>query len=119
MMKRATLILSLLLALVTGLVCLNGCSNKELTEKDFVGTWRSTRSTTPIRMLANGEWELTSDDGSALQYGVWQVFDNQIMWSFIMDDVMRHDPNPIVSVGPKEFKLREGNGSVTTFTRLE
>lgn len=115
-MNISKFVLSVVLVLIASL---NACSTKELTEKDFVGTWRSTRSTTPIRLFENGEWELTTDDGSTLQYGVWQYFDNKIMWSFILDDAMGHDTNPIVSVGPKEFKLRENNGSITTFSKLD
>jgi len=114
-MRLSRLVLAVLLALMA---FLNACSKTELSEKNFVGTWRTTRSTTPIRLLENGEWELTTNDGSTLQYGVWQYFDNKIMWSFILDDVMGHDTNPIVSVSPREFKLRENNGSITTFSKL-
>jgi hypothetical protein len=115
-MRLSKFVLAVLLVLMA---LLNACSKAELTEKDFVGTWRSTRSTTPIRLLANGEWELTSNDGSTLQYGVWQYFDNKIMWSFILDDVMGHDTNPIVAASPREFKLRENDGSITTFSKLD
>lgn len=96
-----------------------GCSRQEFTEKDFVGKWKSSRATTPIHLYPNGEWELEAEDGSELQYGVWQYFDNKIMWSFILDDMMGHDLNPVVSVGPREFKLREQDGTVTTFKKLD
>lgn len=99
---------------------LNGCSRSDaLNEKYFVGKWKSSRVTTPVYLYENGEWEIKADDGSVLQYGVWQYKDNKIMWSFQIDNQMGHDTNVILSSSPKEFQLRENDRSVTTFTRLE
>lgn len=98
---------------------LGGCkAQNPLAEKDFVGKWKSSRASTPIQMFENGEWELLSEDGGVMQYGVWQVFDNKIMWSYIDDDRFGHDTNPILAASASEFRLREADGSVTTFVRL-
>lgn len=97
-----------------------GCKNgQELSAKDFVGTWKSSRATTPIAMHDNGEWELMAADGGVMQYGVWQYFDRKLMWSYIIDERFGHDTNPIVSASPAEFRLREADGSITTFVRLK
>lgn len=97
----------------------SGCLTQEPTATDFVGKWKSSRATTPIHLYPNGEWELEADDGGDLQYGVWQYFDKKIMWSYILDDMMGHDLNPLVSIGPREFTLRERDGTITTFKKLD
>lgn len=97
-----------------------GCKEREsMSAKDFVGTWKSSRASTPIQMYDNGEWELMTADGGVMQYGVWQYFDRKIMWSFIIDDRFGHDTNPIVAASPAEFRLRETDGTITTFVRLK
>lgn len=99
---------------------LGACSDKDLLkDKYFVGKWQSSKASAPIRMDANGEWELLTKEGDSVQYGVWQYFDNKVMWSIMEDRNMGHEINPILSASAREFKLREANGSVTTFTRLD
>ena len=102
------------------LVALSACSSREsFTAKDFVGKWKSSRATTPVYMYANGEWELKTDDGAVLQYGVWQYRDGNILWSIKIDRRIGHDLNRVLSVKPREFKLREMDGSTTTFAKLD
>jgi hypothetical protein len=114
--KNSRLVLTVMLLL---LATLNGCSSGErYAESNFVGKWQSSRETTPIYLYENGEWELKTDDGVVQQYGVWQYFDNKIMWSVRVDSRIVHDPNAVLSVTPGEFQLREKDGSVTTFRKL-
>ncbi len=109
-----------LVALLALMGMLAGCSGEEKYEEgSFVGKWQSSRTTTPVYLYDNGEWEMKSDDGVVLQYGVWQLTDNKMMWTVRVDERIVHDLNPILSVAPKEFKLREKDKSVTTFTKLE
>ena len=98
---------------------LNACSSRETSRDSFVGKWKSTRATTPIYLHDNGDWEIKQNDGTILQYGVWQLKDGSIVWSFKIGSSVGHDRNSILSVKPREFRLRESDGSTTTFTRLD
>jgi hypothetical protein len=109
-----------LAALLMVFAILNGCSHREtITEKNFVGKWKSSRITTPIYLYENGEWEIKTDEGGVLQYGVWQYKDNKIMWTVHIDNQIGHDTNPVLSAIPREFQLRENDGSVTIFSKLD
>lgn len=115
--KNTRLALALLLLMIA---TLSGCSKRETyAEKDFVGKWKSSKVSTPIYLYENGEWELMSNEGEIMQYGVWQYFDNKIMWSYKIADQMGHDTNAIVSASPEEFRLRERDKSITIFSKLE
>jgi hypothetical protein len=98
-----------------------GCSRApEPAPADFVGQWRSSRlATTPLHLHANGEWEIRSADGAVMQYGVWALRERRILWTFRQEGRTEHDENPIVAFAPGRFQLRERDGSVTTFERLE
>lgn len=110
-MIRAMLLLALLL--------LSACSKQEpLTEAAFVGKWHSSKANAAIRLDANNEWELLGGDGGVTEFGVWQVYDNKLVWSFRADGATHHDINPVVSFATNEFKLREASGAVTTFVRV-
>lgn len=76
-------------------------------------------ATMPLQMQANGEWEIKSADGTALQYGVWQVQGRRMVWTIRIDGRITHDENAIVSVSPRRFELREQDGSLTRFDRIE
>ena len=106
---------------VASILCaLNACSSGETyTQKSFVGKWKSSRATTPVYLHDNGEWEIKTDEGSILQYGVWQLKDGNIVWSFKVGTGVAHDINPVLSVTARQFKLRESDGSTTAFTRLD
>jgi len=112
---RAACLLSLGVALLLG-----GCgSGSAAKEASFVGKWQSSRLSTPLVMHANGEWEVLREDGSAFQFGVWQYADDAIVWSFKQDGRIGHDTNKVLSVTPKEFSVRERDGSTTVFRRLD
>lgn len=98
-----------------------GCSrHKPISQKDFVGKWKSSRmATAPLHLRDNGECEIVKDDGTVLQYGVWQYKDSAILWSYKVDYQVGHDMNVVLSAAPREFQLREKDGSVTTFARLD
>ncbi len=99
---------------------LTGCSNREpVTEKHFIGKWKSSKLATPIYLYENGEWEIKSEAGAVLQYGVWEFKNNNLIWSYKVDGFVGHDPNFIVSATSREFQLREGDGKVTTFSKLD
>ncbi len=111
--------LRLALAVLVATLFLGGCGPKKAgSEQQFVGVWTSSRTHTPINIYANGEWEIKSDDGRVMQYGVWQVVGDNIMWSYKSGGRILHDINPIVAVAPGQFKVREQDGTVTTFARV-
>jgi hypothetical protein len=91
---------------------------EQVTEAAFTGKWQSSKLETPTYLYPNGEWELKKDDGTILQYGVWRYEDKKIIWSFKAQDGFIHDPNPVLSFKPDEFKLKEKDGTTTIFTRL-
>ncbi|MBI5430551.1 MAG: hypothetical protein HY938_08855 [Nitrosomonadales bacterium] len=84
-------------------------------ERDFVGTWKSSRTGTPVHMHANGEWEIRTEEGSVLQYGVWQYANDWMIWSYKTGGTVEHDANAVLSVHPEEFQVRERDGTTTTF----
>lgn len=107
-----------LLAILAGLAYFKW-AGKPVAASDFVGTWQSSRTLTPLHLAANGEWEIRSAEGAVLQYGVWRYEDKKIIWTFKQGSRIFDDANPVLSVAPKEFTLRERNGSTTLFRRVE
>ena len=105
------------LAVVLASVLILGCSEAANT-KSFVGKWKSSKLMTPVYLYENGEWEIREDDGGVLQYGVWVLKDNMIIWTYKDGSQIGHDPNAVVSVTAQEFKVRERDSSITRFTRL-
>ncbi len=98
---------------------LTACSSEDLyKERDFVGKWQSSRVTTPVYLYDTGEWEMKTDEGEVQQYGIWQYSHNKILWTVRVNGTILHDPNPVLSVSPEQFQIRERDGSVTTFRRL-
>jgi hypothetical protein len=104
--------------LLVALIC-TGCGGDTATEKTFVGKWKSSKLENPVYLYDNGEWEIRTADGAILQYGVWQYKDNKIRWSFKADSHVEHDVNAVVSATPKEFQVKESDGTTTTFSRLD
>jgi hypothetical protein len=91
-----------------------------VTDKTFVGKWKSSRLETPIHLYDNGEWEIKTEDGGVLQYGVWQYKDNNIIWSHMdSSSFFAHDVNLVVSAAPSVFQVKEKDGSTTTFVRFD
>lgn len=97
---------------------LSGCREAPVSSEHFVGKWKSTKLETPIYLHANGEWEIKTDAGDILQYGIWH-YDGKLVWSYKVSGSIGHDENAILSVARDEFKLREADGSITVFTRLK
>lgn len=108
---------AVLLALL--LPALAACGGKPpVSPLSFVGKWKSSKLETPLFLYENGEWEIRQDDGSILQYGVWEYRDGRIIWSFKLGAEIGRDVNAVVSVADREFRLREG-AQVTVFQRLD
>jgi hypothetical protein len=100
-------------------LALAACSGKNpVSPASFVGKWKSSKLETPVILYDNGEWEIKTDTGGILQYGVWEYRDGRIVWSFKIDGKIGHDANRVISVSDKEFRLQEGN-QVTVFKRLD
>lgn len=98
-----------------------GCGrDPEPQPQQFVGTWKSSRlASRPLHMLANGDWEIRSEDAAKpLQYGVWQLQGRTILWTFRSNGETVHDKNRIESFDSGKFVLREQDGSLTSFARL-
>lgn len=109
-----------ILSVVAVLLSLSACSSREtITDKAFVGKWKSSKLETPIYLYGNGEWEIKTERGAILQYGVWQYKANKIMWSYKINSTIGHDVNAVISATPLEFQVRESDGSTTTFTKLD
>lgn len=85
----------------------------------LVGKWQSSRLMTPVILHDNGEWEIKQDNGVVLQYGLWDYQGNQLIWTIKQGKTLSRDINPVVSLNPDAFTVRENNRSITSFTRLE
>lgn len=97
------------------------CSRQaEPLAQEFVGTWRSSRMVSaPVVLMSTGEWEIRSDTGNVMQHGVWRLERGTIVWTVRAGGHIESDRNPIVAWAERSFRLREADGSVTTFDRLE
>lgn len=104
-------------ALVCGLPAC-GKPQERLDPGQFVGVWKSTRSSLPIRMHANGEWEIRRDDDQVYQYGLWRLEDGKLVWTFLAGGKALDDANPVLGIKANEFVIRELDGSATVFQRL-
>ena len=74
---------------------------------------------TPLYMHPNGEWEIKKDDDRVLQYGIWQYQGNAIEWTFKLNGEVFNEVNAVLATGASGFKLRETDGSISTFSRLD
>lgn len=114
-MRRRLALAGALLAAVP----LMACRAKALEPGQFVGRWKSSRSSAPVLLNANGEWEIRAEDGALLQYGVWRLDGQQLIWTVRSDEGVVHDATQVLSMDPKAFTLRERDGSTTRFARLD
>jgi hypothetical protein len=106
--------------LLVAALSFSGCSDRSaITEKHFVGKWKSSKLMTPVYLYANGEWEIKSADGAILQFGVWEYKDRKITWSYKVDSHIGHDTNAVLSATPGEFRVRESDNTTTVFTKLD
>lgn len=116
--NHSKLVLFLLFAAI--LILLYAGSGREvITEKDFVGKWKSSKLETPIYLYATGEWEIKTEDGAVLQFGVWQYKDKKIIWSYKIDANVGHDVNAVLSATSREFQVQENDRTTTTFSKLD
>lgn len=106
------------LLLAVGLVVFFSLGGKRISEADFVGKWQSSRTNTPIHLAANGEWEIRTEEGRVLQYGLWRYADKKLVWTYKQGSQFFDDVNPVLSVESGAFSLRETNGTTTVFHRL-
>lgn len=98
---------------------LAGCQPQYETAQ-FVGRWKSSRLSSPLVLRDTGEWEILSDEGKVLQYGVWRLEGQRLMWAMRNPNgTLTQDPTPLVAVTPQRFSVRERDGSVTLFVRLD
>lgn len=112
--------LGLLLVLgIAALAYFKLAGGQRTSERDFVGTWQSSRTLTPLHLAANGEWEIRTAEGAVLQYGVWRYEGKQLIWTYKQGARVVDDANDVLSVAPAEFRLRERNGTTTVFRRLD
>lgn len=98
-----------------------GCArDPEPQPQQFVGTWQSSRlASRLLHLLANGDWEIRSEGAAKpLQYGVWQLQGRTLLWTFRSNGETVHDKNRIESFDSGQFVLREQDGSLTSFARL-
>ena len=56
--------------------------------------------------------------GNVLQYGVWTYKDKKVTWSFKVDTYVMHEINDLISSDTNTFKLKEVDGSTTTFSKI-
>jgi len=106
------------LLLALGLGVYFSLGGKRTGEADFVGKWQSSRTNTPIHLAANGEWEIRTEQGRVLQYGLWRYVDKQLVWTYKQGAQFFDDANPVLAVDAGSFSLRESNGTTTVFHRL-
>lgn len=117
--RPLTTLLGVALLALLALISEAGCSKHPApTAASFIGKWHSSKLDTPIHLYSNGEWEIKKEDGSVLQYGVWDYKDDRIIWNFKMGSQIVRDVNRVQSVALKEFRLHEDQ-AITTFTRLD
>ena len=106
------------LAMLTLFLMLGACTREApIKESDFIGKWKSSKLETPLYLYPNGEWEIKTDAGDVLQYGVWQ-YDKQLIWSYKVNGSVGYDKNDVLAMAANEFSLKEQDGSTTSFTRL-
>lgn len=105
--------------IVASLLFYIGVTRQTISEEMFVGKWKSSKLTTPLYLRANGDWEIKQDDGTVLQYGIWEYKNKKITWSYKVGSSIGHDINPVLSITSNEFSVMEGDESTTSFTRYE
>lgn len=90
----------------------------DITPESFVGKWNSTRLANPLLIQSDGEWAVKTAQGEVIQTGSWQYRDRQFLWAVRLGDQIEHEVNAVVEVKPGQFKLKEKDGSITTFTKI-
>jgi len=89
-------------------------TNRSACDPDsFVGTWLSSRAGTTITLHPNGTWRLGSNCS-----GRWSVRSSCLVWTYESAHHIGEDVNPILYADAGEFSIRETDGSVTVFMRV-
>ncbi|MDO8991103.1 MAG: hypothetical protein Q7U91_15880 [Sideroxyarcus sp.] len=118
-MKSIAVYLNVIAGVLLVVLVFTGCSRETATEKDFAGKWKSSRLETPVFLYENGEWEIKTDSGAVLQYGLWRYENKRITWTYKINSQIENDVNAVVSLTPQEFHVRERDGTTTIFFRLD
>jgi hypothetical protein len=105
--------------LITGMLIYSLIAGKKFSERDFIGQWQSSRTYTPLVIAANGEWEIRNAEGGVLQYGIWRLENDKIIWSIKQGNRITDDANLVLSANAREFRVREQDGSTTVFKRID
>jgi len=117
-LKRNTLRLTGFL--VVAAVLLTGCQDQGTADRqNFIGKWQSSRLATPLYLYENSEWEIKQEDGSVLQYGIWEYKNKKIIWSYKMGGRIEQDINQVIMVAPRKFQVRESDKTITSFEKLD
>lgn len=108
------------LVLLAALAALAGCSQAQQTDPaQLFGKWQSSRLATPLYLGPNGEWEVRTAEDRVLQYGVWHLEGRKMVWTVKLGGRVEHDVNTLLKITASQFELRERDGSVTRFERLD
>jgi hypothetical protein len=87
----------------------------------IIGVWNSSRmNSRSVHLLANGEWEVR-DAGSPkpLQFGLWRIEGRWLVWTYKRGALVILDKTQFESFEHRGFTLREQDGSLTRFTRVD
>lgn len=108
------------IAAVLGVLAASWISRRDTAAEPstFVGKWESSRSKTPTYIFANGEWEIRRSESNILEYGVWRLERGSFIWTYKDQSGYQDDINPVISASRDQFRLRERDGSITTFVRI-
>lgn len=104
-------------SLIVLLSALAACQ-PSIQQQDFIGQWKSSKLETPLYLYRDGAWEIRTEEGGVLQYGVWRYEDGKMIWVVKQDGQTLQDVNPVVKSDSGRFQLKEADGSITTFIRI-
>lgn len=79
----------------------------------FVGNWHSSQFHGAILLNADGTWN------GGIHSGRWTTRDGSIVWTYDDENNKREEVNVILTRTPNRFEIREQDGTVTTFTRIQ
>ena len=81
-------------------------------ENSFLGSWYSTRAQKIISIIRGGKWKMVT------QTGGWSLEDGSFVWTYSDLGPRVKDKNRILHVGKRKFVLKEPDGSVTVFFKI-
>jgi hypothetical protein len=104
-------------------------NNKANIDERFIGTWEARaggfREVTTIQQ--DGTWvsesHCPSKQSPDISTGSWEVKDNKIIWTYDKNNIIfrtgEKDINPILEVTKDKFVLKETDGLITTYKRID